>query len=137
MILGLGIDLLNKNRINNLLIKFKDKVIKKILSDKEILLYKDIINDDKKVSFISKRFSSKESFLKAIGIGLGRGITMKDITIINNELGKPNIIINQHCKNFLEKFYNKNFDKIKIDISITDENNLVNTIVIISEHNDE
>ena len=71
MILGIGIDLLNVNRVKVLYEKYKDKLPYKILSQEELDLYK---NSNKKELFIAKRFSCKESFSKALGTGIGRGI---------------------------------------------------------------
>lgn len=38
-------------------------------------------------------FAGKEAFLKALGIGIGRGIALKDVEISHNELGKPCYIL--------------------------------------------
>lgn len=131
MILGIGIDLLDSNRINKITNKYNNKLALKILSKEEIIIFNKL-EADKKNNFIAKRFSAKESLLKALGLGLGRGIKLTDISIINNNYGKPEIKLNDKAKSIIENFYKFDIIKIKFDISITDEKNLVNTITIIS-----
>lgn len=131
MILGFGIDLLEKNRIEAIYNKFSLVFLKKILSVKEIELFSNLENDSKKIAFISKCFSVKESFLKAVGIGMGRGILMTDITLTKNNFGKPEILLNENSKNFISKYYNIDYKKINFIVSVTDERSLINTAVII------
>lgn len=131
MILGFGIDLLEKNRIEAVYNKFSLVFLKKILSVKEIELFSNLENDSKKIAFISKCFSVKESFLKAVGIGMGRGILMTDITLTKNNFGKPEILLNENSKNFISKYYNIDYKKINFIVSVTDERSLINTAVII------
>ena len=134
MILGLGIDILDKNRVAKIYKKFDKYFANRILSDAEIELFSKIGVDDfdKKISFLTKRFSDKESLLKALGIGMGRGILLKDITLKNNKLGKPELFLNNVAKNFIKNYYNDiDFDKVIFFISLTDEKNLVNTAVVI------
>ena len=131
MILGFGIDLLEKNRIEAIYNKFSLVFLKKILSVKEIELFSNLENNSKKIAFISKCFSVKESFLKAVGIGMGRGILMTDITLTKNNFGKPEILLNENSKNFISKYYNIDYKKINFIVSVTDERSLINTAVII------
>ncbi|MBO4956565.1 MAG: holo-ACP synthase [Rickettsiales bacterium] len=134
MILGVGIDLLDVNRIEKLFGKFdSNRFAEKILSKREMELFSNIGDISKKINFIAKRFSSKESVLKAIGLGLGRGIGLTDISVLNDILGKPEISFNESSMRFLENFYNIDYKNIDFKMSVTDENNLVNTIVIISK----
>ena len=138
MILGVGIDLLNTYRVKTLFNKFGDnKLARKILSTQEIDVFNNIVDIDKKINFLAKKFSSKESLLKATGLGLGRGIGLTDISILNDELGKPSIVLNKYASEFLEKMYNIDYNNIAFNISITDESNLINSIVIISCKNDK
>lgn len=134
MILGVGIDLLDVNRIEKLFSKFdSNRFAEKILSKREMELFSNIGDISKKINFIAKRFSSKESVLKAIGLGLGRGIGLTDISVLNDILGKPEISFNESSMRFLENFYNIDYKNIDFKMSVTDENSLVNTIVIISK----
>ena len=137
MILGLGIDLVDSNRIKKIFNKFGNKFLLKILSEEENMIFGKIEKINKKNNFLAKRFSAKESFLKALGIGLGRGIEFKDISILNNNYGKPEILLSEKAKKIIENLYKIDIIEIKIHVSITDEKNLINVITIISKKGKE
>ncbi len=131
MIIGIGVDIIDSTRIDKLWHKFTDKFLTKIYTDKEIASFRSIKNHQKKILFLAKRFAAKESFSKACGIGIGRGINFKDIEITNDYLGKPNILIINNKITFLNKIFNcKNFIA---HLSLSDEGNLVNSYVIIEK----
>lgn len=130
MIFGVGIDLLNINRIRKLYGKYNEKLLNRILTDTEI----DYLNNKKKdkLNFLAKRFCIKEAFSKAIGTGIGKYVNLKDISCINNEFGKPYILCSKNLINFLEIKFNIDFNKINIDVSVSDDIPFINAIVIIS-----
>ncbi len=131
MILGVGIDLINVDRITKISDRYGEKFALKVLSPEEKRIFDKIGAENKKNNFLAKRFSVKESFLKALGIGLGRGIEFSDISIVNDLYGKPKINLSKKAKNIVENLYKS--DKINFIVSITDEKNLVNTITIVSK----
>ena len=88
-----GIDLLEVERIKKIYLNYKNKFLKKILTDSEI---KQIKKNQKIYYKIAGKFSAKEAVAKAIGTGFSDGIKIKDIEIINLKNGKP--IINLHGK---------------------------------------
>lgn len=136
-IFGIGIDLLDSSRIYKLYEKYEHKLKERILSENEILVLDKIKNKDRKINYIAKRFSAKESFLKALGIGLGHGIKFDNIEIVNDELGKPHLNLDNKATKIVENLYKIAIIYIKFDLSITDERNFINTITIISGNNYE
>ena len=88
-----GIDLLKVERIKKIYLSYKDKFLKKILTDLEI---KQIKKNQKIYYKIAGKFSAKEAVVKAIGTGFADGIKIKDIEILNLENGKP--ILNLYGK---------------------------------------
>jgi holo-[acyl-carrier protein] synthase len=113
-ILGIGIDIVENSRIHKLL---KNKLfIKRIFSYSEISISKTI--KDKK-SYFSKRFAAKEAFVKSIGTGFRDNFDFKDITIINNKLGKPSFIINEKIKKIVKKQFKTT--SFNFFLSISDE----------------
>ena len=88
-----GIDLLEVERIKKIYLNYKDKFLKKILTDLEI---KQIKKNQKIYYKIAGKFSAKEAVVKAIGTGFADGIKIKDIEILNLENGKP--ILNLYGK---------------------------------------
>jgi len=81
-----GIDLLKVERIKKIYLNYKDKFLKKILTDLEI---KQIKKNQKIYYKIAGKFSAKEAVVKAMGTGFSDGIKIKDIEILNHENGKP------------------------------------------------
>ena len=92
-ILGIGVDIVDNSRIKK---SIKNNLfLKRIFTSSEILLAKKIKN---KTSYYSKRFAAKEAFSKSIGIGFRENFNFKDISIINDKLGKPSFIITNKIK---------------------------------------
>lgn len=88
MIYGIGIDLTEKSRIRSLYQRFKDNFSKRILTIEELEVFNDFDSIEKKIEFLSGRFSVKESYAKAMGTGLG-SIGFQDIAVLNQVNGKP------------------------------------------------
>ena len=113
-ILGIGVDIVENSRIAKSL---KDNLfIKRIFSNSEILIAKKI--KDKK-SYYSKRFAAKEAFAKSIGIGFRNNLNFKDISIVNNKLGKPSFIINEKIQKIVKKQFKTS--SFNFFLSISDE----------------
>ena len=113
-ILGIGIDIVENSRITKSLL---DKLfIKRIFSNSEILIAKKI--KDKK-SYYSKRFAAKEAFVKSIGTGFRNNLNFKDISIINDNLGKPSFVINEKIKKIVKKQFKTS--SFNFFLSISDE----------------
>ena len=113
-ILGIGVDIVENSRIDKLL---ENKIfIKRIFSNSEILIAHKI--KDKK-SYYSKRFAAKEAFVKSIGTGFRDNLNFKDISIINNKLGKPSFTINEKIKKIIKKQFKTT--SINFFLSISDE----------------
>ncbi|MDR2778436.1 MAG: holo-ACP synthase [Rickettsiales bacterium] len=135
-ILGVGIDLLDMNRVNHLYLKYGEKLSRKILSTKEWEYIREIDLPPRRASnFIAKRFSMKESLLKAVGFVMGRGIRLIDVSIIGDLLNKPQVILNESSVEFLEKLYSTNIDNLMFNVSVSDQVNFITSIAIISSSN--
>jgi holo-[acyl-carrier protein] synthase len=97
-ILGVGVDIVENSRISKSL---RNHIfIKRIFSNLEILIAKDIKN---KKNYYSKRFAAKEAFAKSIGTGFRDNLNFKDISIINDKLGKPSFVITEKIKKIIKK----------------------------------
>ena len=113
-ILGIGVDIVENSRIGKLL---KNKIfIKRIFSYSEILIANKI--KDKK-SYYSKRFAAKEAFVKSIGTGFRNDFNFKDLSIINDKLGKPSFVINEKIKKIVKKQFKTT--SFNFFLSISDE----------------
>ncbi|HBG32291.1 MAG TPA: holo-[acyl-carrier-protein] synthase [Acholeplasmataceae bacterium] len=85
MIIGIGIDLVELDRLKELM---SDRFIDRILSVEEKKLYENIAAENTKLSFIGGRFASKEAIFKAISKGPGK-TNYIDFSVLNDESGKP------------------------------------------------
>lgn len=81
MIKGIGIDICQVNRIHL-------DLYKKILSNEEIEIFKNLKLDKRKIEFLAGRFAAKEALLKAL-TGILEQLFMKDIVIVYDDKGKP------------------------------------------------
>ena len=136
MIIGVGIDILNQDRMLKILQKEEESFNKKVLSKKEFKEYNLLNTSQKKTNFVSKKFSSKESFLKALGIGMGRGIKLTDISILHTDLGAPYIELNSSAKKFIEKYFKLKFSSVKMHLNTTDNGEVVVAVVIVEKLDD-
>ena len=113
-ILGIGVDIVENFRINKLL---KNNLFnKRIFSNSEILIAKK--TKDKK-NYYSKRFAAKEAFVKSIGTGFRNNLNFKDISIVNDKMGKPSFIISEKIKKIIKKEFK--VSSFNFFLSISDE----------------
>ncbi len=120
-IYGIGTDIIEISRIEKAI--NRTKIFKeKVYSEKEIE------HIEKKKNFYASyagRFAAKEAFSKAMGTGV-RGFLLKDIEILNDELGKPVVYLYNEIKKLAEGL------KIQISISHSKEY-AVSTVVLYKE----
>ncbi len=100
MVYGIGIDLVENDRMGEIIKKWGDKFLSRVFSVREI----EYCGRHAQAHIhYSARFAIKESFLKAMGVGLGRGIKLMEIEVINEESGKPNLVLTGGARQFYEK----------------------------------
>ena len=117
-ILGIGVDIVENSRITKSL---KNKnFIKRIFSNAEILTAKKTTNAN---NYYAKRFAAKEAFVKSIGTGFRNNINFKDISVINDKLGKPAFRINKTIKKIVKKQFK--ITSFNFFLSISDEKNIL------------
>ena len=113
-ILGIGVDIVEKARIK--------KSLKKKLFIKRIFTLNEISNAKKnndKLSYYSNRYAAKEALSKSLGTGFRENLNFKDISIVNDKLGKPSFVIS----NKIKKIVKKRFKVLSFNffLSISDE----------------
>ena len=81
-------------------------------------------------SFYAKRFAAKEALSKALGTGIRKGFSFKDIEIINDNYGKPTILLKGGVAKYLKKKINNK--KYNIYLSLSDDKPWAQATVIIS-----
>lgn len=89
MIVGLGSDLCNIERIQNSIDRFGERFESRVFT--EIERAKANRRPFTKAGTLAKRFAAKEAFSKAIGTGFKNGVFMKDIGVVNRPGGAPTL----------------------------------------------
>ena len=126
MLFGIGHDIVDNIRIAKLLHSYQTRFINKILSEHEYQNFMNITHETKKINYIAKRYAAKEAFSKACSTGLRYPIIMPNISILNDELGKPYFIFNEQIQYWL----NKN-NITRCLLSLSDEQQLSSAFVIL------
>ena len=97
-IFGIGVDMVNIDRIKKLHHKYGKRFVTKILNSSELELFHQTNDQDR---FLANRFAGKEAATKALGTGFSQGITWKDFGVSNKSSGQPELILS----NKLEKLF--------------------------------
>ena len=117
MILGIGTDFVNIERIRKVLDRFGERFEKRVFSDLEIQRSRSKYDSP---SSYAKRWAAKEACSKALGIGLRMGISWKEMQIVNLKSGKPELVIEGKAKDWLIAMTPKGYSP-KINVSLTDD----------------
>lgn len=124
MIRGIGVDLIDKSRINAIYLKHGRRFEDKILSLKE-LEELSLKSNQKKVAYLSNNFACKEACSKVLGTGFSGGVRFRDIEVLRDADGSP--FINLHGEaSLIANTLNIN----NIHVSITDSEELSLAFVI-------
>ncbi len=99
MIVGIGTDIIEVKRIERLLSKQK-RFKERIFTRCEIEYCEHKKNN---VQNYAARFAVKEALLKAIGTGWREGVAFKEIEVVNNEKGKPELVLSGTVKKITEE----------------------------------
>lgn len=98
MIVGLGTDIVEIERIEAQCLK-SSRLAERVLTPNEMQLFENHLHPAR---FLAKRFAAKEAAVKALGTGIGNGISWQHIEIQNNDLGQPYLIFTDafamHCE---------------------------------------
>ena len=113
-IVGTGVDIVENSRIKKSILN--NLFLNRVFTREEILISKKMKN---KSSYFAKRFAAKEAFVKSLGTGFRYGFNFKDISIVNDKLGKPSFFITNKIKNMIKKKFKLN--NFKFFLSISDE----------------
>lgn len=91
MLIGLGSDLCNIERIQNSLDRFGERFEARCFTDVERA--KAAKRPFTRAGTYAKRFAAKEAFSKAVGTGFKRGVYLKDIGVVNAPSGAPTLAL--------------------------------------------
>lgn len=87
MIAGIGVDIVETERIREIM-KRKPRFADRILTDTEQRDFRRL-PESRKTEYLAGRFAAKEAFAKALGTGIGKDLSFRDIEIQTDPAGKP------------------------------------------------
>jgi holo-[acyl-carrier protein] synthase len=99
-IYGVGIDLIRVDRIQKSLTRFGDRFEHRVFTPAESNACIARVN---RVFCLATRFAAKEAFAKALGTGLRPPVMWLDIEVINDRLGRPEIILSSRAESFCKQ----------------------------------
>jgi holo-[acyl-carrier protein] synthase len=128
MIVGLGSDLCNIERIQNSLDRFGARFEQRVFTDVERA--KAARRPFTRAGTYAKRFAAKEAFSKAVGTGFKRGVFMKDIGVINSPSGAPTLALTGGARAALDALIPAGHEP-RVHLTLTDDHPWAQAFVII------
>ena len=92
MIFGIGVDVLETRRIAETLERFGARFIEHLLMPAEQEQLRKTARPER---FVAMRFAAKEAIVKALGTGFSHGIWIRDVGVVQNSWGKPEVVYSQ------------------------------------------
>jgi holo-[acyl-carrier protein] synthase len=128
VIVGLGSDLCNIDRIANSLERFGERFVARVFTDTERA--KAERRPFTRAGTYAKRFAAKEAFAKAVGTGFKRGVFMRDIGVVNVPSGQPTLALTGGAKQRLDALVPPGH-RAHIHLTMTDDHPFAMAVVII------
>ena len=116
MIIGIGVDIIEIGRVRQA-IRNNKNFLSKLFTEREIDYF---ISRNMNSEVIAGNFAAKEAVSKALGTGM-RGFSFKDIEILRNELGKPEVIVHNGANLIGNKLVENN-NSLRVHLSISHNN---------------
>lgn len=128
MIIGIGTDLIDINRIERTLTRFGERFTQRVFTALERERSERRAN---RVESYAKRYAAKEACAKALGTGFHAGVFWRDIGVVNLPGGKPTLRLTGGAAARLAAITPPG-TTARIELSLSDEPPLAQAIVIIT-----
>lgn len=128
MILGVGNDIIDIERIERTIARFGDRFLDRVFT--EVERRKSDRRNQRAASY-AKRFAAKEACAKALGTGLRQGVFWRDMGVMNLPSGRPTLVLTGGAAEQLKWITPPGY-AARIDLTLTDDHPLAQAIVIIS-----
>lgn len=123
MIFGIGTDIVDYARIESMWAKYGERLAKRVLSTDELPEFAKASDAPR---FLAKRFAAKEAFSKAVGSGLRYPVTLNNIGVTHDGLGKPVLQFDARLRVYLAQL-----GICGHHLSVSDERNTVVAFVVL------
>lgn len=128
MIIGLGSDLCNIERIQASLDRFGDRFLNRVFT--EVERKKAARRPHTIAGTLAKRFAAKEAFSKAVGTGFKAGVFMKDIGVVNAPSGAPTLALTGGAAARLASLVPEGYEAV-VHLTLTDDHPWAQAFVVI------
>jgi holo-[acyl-carrier protein] synthase len=127
MIVGIGTDICDIRRIEATWQRQGDRFVRKVLSDAEFAVWQQrgARWPQRALRYLATRFSAKEAFSKAIGLGMRMPMTWRRCEIVNQRSGQPVIVLHGELKTWFEAQGWRAF------VTVTDETDYAASFVVV------
>ena len=131
MIYGIGTDICDIRRIRASLEKHGERFAQKVLSDNELKTYRARSErwPERGVRYVATRFSAKEAFSKAIGMGMRMPMTWRLCEIAKLPSGQPTIVLHGVLKAWFEA------KGLIAHVSVSDESDYATSYCVVEKNN--
>jgi holo-[acyl-carrier protein] synthase len=129
MIHGIGTDICDVRRIRESLQRHGERFAKRVLSEGEMTVWKarSARWPERGLRYLATRFSAKEAFSKAVGLGLRMPMTWRLCEIANLPSGKPVIVLHGGLKEWFEG------QGLVAHVTVTDESDYAASFVVVEK----
>jgi len=130
LIYGIGTDICDIRRIRSSLERYGERFVRKVLSDAEFASWKQRSArwPERGVRFLATRFSAKEAFSKAIGLGMRMPMTWRACEVAKLPSGQPIIVLHGALKNWFEE------RNLRVHVSVTDESDYAASFCVVEKY---
>jgi holo-[acyl-carrier protein] synthase len=127
MIYGIGIDICDIRRIRAALDRNGERFAAKILCESEMTLWRTRSSKvaERGVRYLATRFSAKEAFSKAVGLGMRMPMTWRMCEIAKDPSGKPSVVLHGVLKEWFEA------KGLSAQVSLSDETDYAVSFVVV------
>lgn len=127
MIYGIGTDICDLRRVQAALARHGERFAQRVLSDTELGVWqrRSARWPARGVSYLASRFSAKEAFSKAIGLGLRSPMSWRLCEIANHRSGKPILVLHGELKTWFEE------RQLRAHLSLSDESDYAVSFVVV------
>ncbi len=127
MIYGIGTDVCDIRRMRETLARRGERFAEKVLGPNELEVFRArrARAEGRGLSFLATRFSAKEAFSKAIGLGMRMPMNWRDCEILNAPSGKPEIRLHGELARWFEA------QGLRALVSVSDETDYATSFVVV------
>ena len=131
MIYGIGTDICDIRRIRASLDKHGERFAQKVLSDNEMQTYRARSErwSERGVRYVATRFSAKEAFSKAIGLGMRMPMTWRLCEVAKLSSGQPTLVLHGVLKEWFEA------KGLSAHVSVSDESDYATSYCVVEKNN--